>query len=89
MNAVRSYCCASAPKACAASSKTIFGCLAPLFFGFGIGVMNATLRRSSRILFVGWPLGSSSQWRARVLVRRVQERLLEGCSRRPPWPVEV
>ena len=25
--------------------------------------MNATLRRSSRILFVGWPLASSFQWR--------------------------
>ena len=53
MNAVRSYCWASVPSACAASSKTILGWPAPLFFGFGIGVMNATLRRSSRILFVG------------------------------------
>ena len=34
-----------------------------LFFGFGIRVMTATLRRSSQILFVGWPLRSSSQWR--------------------------
>ena len=33
------------------------------FFGFGIGVMNATLRRSGRIRFVGWPLASSSLWR--------------------------
>ena len=27
-----------------------------LFFGFGIGVMNAPLRRFGRIRFVGWPL---------------------------------
>ena len=64
MNAVRSYCCASVPSACAAASKRIVSCWMPFcFFGFGTGVMNATLRRSRRTLFVGCPLASSSQWR--------------------------
>ena len=64
MNAVRSYCCASVPSAYAAASKRIFSCWMPFcFFGLGIGVMKTTLRRSGRILFVGWPLASSSQWR--------------------------
>ena len=63
MNAVRSYCCASVPSVRAASSKTISRCPPRRFFGLGIGVTNATLRRSGRILSVGWPLPSSSQWR--------------------------
>ena len=78
MNADRSYCCASVPSACAAASKRIFSCWTPFcFFGFGIGVMKATLRTlgedpvrrlAARVQLpvAGW-----------VLVGRVQDRLLE------------
>ena len=53
------YCCPSASSACAASSKT--SARWPRFFGFGIGVMNETRRRRSRMRLVGWPVSSSSQ----------------------------
>ena len=62
---VGSYCCAwveipspSSVTAPAASALVL------RFFGFGIGVTKSARRRLSTIFCVGWPVSSSSQWRA-------------------------
>ena len=61
MTPISSYCWPSASSAWAAASKTIARW--PRFFGLGIGVMNDTRRRRSRMRLVGWPPSSSSQCR--------------------------
>ena len=62
---------------------TILRCSSFCFFGLGIGETNATWRRPSATLFVGWPVSSSSQWREGYSVGRVQDRLLEELLAHP------
>ena len=74
---VRSYCCVSVSSACAASWKTISRCPPRRFFTVGIAEMKATFAPLGFDLVRRLAAPVELPVAGRVLVRRVQNRLLE------------